>query len=275
MLFYILIFFVVFLIYYFISNHIHIKVSTFFHKGFIADRSKFGVYCFDGKQGQGKTMAIVRFLHDNSNYKIYCNLKSIKGVDYTYFSGFSELLKLQNEHDCIIVYDEIFTALTRTSKINTDVLSFLSQMRKKHIIFLTTAQEWLEINITLRRYCRYRVSCSIRTFPFIPFSIIIKQFYDAEKMKWDNLENEYVAPLIDTVIEKTNLFIAESYDTNEEISSVNKSPVECPINSDTTGDFGGVLRPPKGVICDDLKIDNNFWSDFAGEKSLERTDLLD
>lgn len=62
-------------------------------------------------------------------------MKSLKNIDYTYFNGFDELLKLRNKTNCIIVYDEIFTALTRQSKIDTDILDFLSQMRKRKIIF--------------------------------------------------------------------------------------------------------------------------------------------
>ena len=135
-------------------RNVRIKFKTFFKKGFKPNRGKFGVYCYCGKQGSGKTYSVVEFLRNNRDKKIYANISSLKDIDYTYFSGFDELLKLRSEHDCIIFFDEIFTALTKTSKMTSEVLDFLSQMRKRRIIFLTTAQEWLEINITLRRYCR-------------------------------------------------------------------------------------------------------------------------
>lgn len=192
-----------------------IKFKTFLHKGFKPNRGKFGVYCYCGKQGQGKTYSVVEFLKENSNLPIYANISSLHDIDYTYFNGFDELLKLRDKSDCIIVYDEIFTALTKTSKINTDVLDFLSQMRKRRIIFITTAQEWLEINITLRRYCRYQIECKMRNFFF--FGILIKTMYDAELMKWSNDENEYVAPLVVRTISKCNLRIANLYDTFEQI----------------------------------------------------------
>ncbi len=197
-------------------RNVRIKWKTFFRKGFRPNRGQFGVYCYCGKQGSGKTYSVVEFLRSHKNMKIFCNVQSIKGIDYTYFSGFDNLLKLQNEHDCIIFYDEIFTALTKSSKINADVLSFLSQMRKRRIIFLTTAQEWLEINITLRRYCRYQIDCSMRT---IFCGWLIKKMYDAEQMKWSNDENEYVAPLVETTISKCNLVVANSYDTFEQIQT--------------------------------------------------------
>lgn len=214
---YIFIFITIVLVYYCWANHIKIKWLSFLKKGFVPDRGKFGVYCFCGKQGQGKTLNIVNYLKEHQDKKIFCNIKSLKGIEYTYFDGFDELLKLRNERDCIIVYDEIFTALTRTSKMNTDVLDFLSQMRKRKIIFLTSAQEWLEINITLRRYCRYQIDCKM--INLFGIGIIKKVFYDAELLKWDNLQNEYVAPVIETVYEKTNLKTAEMYNTYETINT--------------------------------------------------------
>ena len=197
-------------------RYIKIKWKTFFKKGFRPNRGIFGVYCYCGKQGSGKTYSVVEFLRHNSDKRIYANISSLKGIKYTYFNGFNELLKLRNEHDCIIFYDEIFTALTKSTKISKEVLDFLSQMRKRKIIFLTTAQEWLEIPITLRRYCRYQIDCKMRT---IVIGFLIKRMYDAEQMKWSNEENEYIAPMIETTISKCNVEVANSYDTFEQIKT--------------------------------------------------------
>lgn len=197
-------------------KHVRIKFKTFFRKGFAPSRGKFGVYCYCGKQGSGKTYSVVEFLRNEAKVPIYSNIH-LYGIKYTYFSGFDELLALRNKSDCIIVFDEIFTALTKGSKINTDVLDFLSQMRKRQIIFITTAQEWLEINITLRRYCRYQIDCKM--INFLRLGILIKRFYDAEQMKWSSEDNEYVAPILETTISKCNLVVAKSYDTFEQISS--------------------------------------------------------
>lgn len=198
-------------------RHVKIKIKTFFRKGFAPTRGRFGVYCYCGKQGSGKTYSAVEFLMNNKNIPIYSNVATIKGIDYTYFSGFDELLKLRDKTDCIIFYDEIFTALTKSSKMNTEVLDFLSQMRKRRIIFITTAQEWLEINMTLRRYCRFQIECSMRNF--LGLGILIKNMYDAEQMKWSQEDNEYVAPIIETTISKCNLRVANSYDTFEQIKT--------------------------------------------------------
>ena len=198
-------------------RHTKIKWKTFFRKGFAPKRGKFGVYCYCGKQGSGKTYSAVEFLLNNSDFPIYSNVSTIKGINYEYFNGFDNLLKLRDKHDCIIFYDEIFTALTKSSKINTEVLDFLSQMRKRRIIFITTAQEWLEINITLRRYCRYQIECKMLNI--FGLGLLIKRMYDAEQLKWSEEDNEYIAPLIETTISKCNLSIANSYDTFEQIKT--------------------------------------------------------
>lgn len=199
------------------QNKIRIKWRTFLKKGFAPTRGKFGIYCYCGKQGQGKTYSAVEYLLQNKDKRIYSNVTTIKGVKYTPIGGFDDLLKLRSETDCIIFYDEIFTALTRTSRMTTDVLDFLSQMRKRRIIFITTAQEWLEINITLRRYCRYQIDCHMRNI--LGLGILTKKFYDAEQMKWSQLDNEYVAPLQETSISKCNVEVADSYDTFEQIKT--------------------------------------------------------
>lgn len=219
-MYYILLFLLIFIIL-FKFRHTKIKFKTFLRKGFAPKRGKFGVYCYCGKQGSGKTYSCVEFLLNNSDLPIYANVKSMTGFDYTYFEGFDELLKLRDKTDCIIFYDEIFTALTRGSKLNTEVLDFLSQMRKRRIIFITTAQEWLEINMTLRRYCRYQIECKM--INFLGLGLLFKHMYDAEQMKWSQLDNEYIAPLIETTISKCNIKVANSYDTFEQINSYKKN----------------------------------------------------
>lgn len=215
----ILIFIIVLIVFLLIRfRHTKIKFKTFFKKGFAPKRGRFGVYCYCGKQGSGKTYSVVEFLKQQpKDIKIYANIDTLKGINYTYFNGFDNLLKLRDEHDCVIVYDEIFTALTKSSKLSTEVLDFLSQMRKRRIVFLTTAQEWLEINITLRRYCRYQIECKM--YNILGLGILLKCMYDAEQLKWSNDENEYIAPLVETTISKCNISVANSYDTFEQIKT--------------------------------------------------------
>lgn len=202
--------------------NLEVKWKTFPKKGFLVDTGPWGVYCYCGKQGTGKTYSVIEFLHEYKDFKIYANVKSLEGIPYIYIRDFQDLLNIENDTDSniIIFYDEIFTALSKNDKLSKEVLSFLSQMRKRQIIFLTTAQEWLEINITLRRYVRFQIECSNRSF--FGRSYLIKTFYDAEQLHWDNLENDYIAPIISTTISKMLLSIANSYDTYETIESSNK-----------------------------------------------------
>lgn len=243
------------------SNHIKIKFLTFFQPGYRKKDNKFGVYCYHGKQGSSKTQNVVSFLLENSDKKIFANVKSLKGVNYTYFNGLKTLLSLRNEHDCIIFYDEIFSILSKGTKFNEDILDFLSQMRKRNIIFLTTAQEWLEIPMTLRRYCRYSIKCSIKTF--FGISIIIKVFGDAEKMKWSPQENEYVCPIINTIIEKGRKKIVNSYDTFEQISRKEIPFEEIKAFDEETIQTEEILPFDKEI--DKKNIDNEFWETLSND----------
>lgn len=241
------------------KNNVSIKWKTFKEKGFKPSRGNFGVYCYDGEQGKGKTYSVVEYLLDNKNdLCIFCNVKDIKNLDYFYFTGFTELIYLKNIIDLIdvktdiytiqetvfyyfgktrgiqliqllenyiindlqllIVYDEIFTELQKYSKLNQDVLDFLCQMRKRKILFFTTAQIWAEIPLTFRRFCRYRIACNM--FPFFSTGILIKTFYDAENMIWDDNIKDFNAPITSITISKTRSYVSSSYNTFLRISPI-------------------------------------------------------
>lgn len=235
---------------------VKIKWRTFLKRGFLPARGNFGIYCYCGAQGRGKTYSVVEYLLDNNDSIVcFCNVAGIQGIDYFYFTGFYELLKLKqildfNYEDIndlyqyilslgfeedrafhlfdlllsnedkqkVFVYDEIFTELQRGSKVGQQVLDFLCQMRKRKIIFLTTAQYWSEIPITFRKFCRYEIDCKM--YNFLVIGILLKHFRDAEQMKWDDQEQDFVAPLISNTITKCRKHIANSYDTFLRISSV-------------------------------------------------------
>ena len=224
-----IIIFIILLIILCILYKVKIKWKSFFHRGFAANRGNFGIYCYCGKQGTGKTYSVVEYLLDNKKkIEVYCNIGGITGIEYTHFTGFNELIELKHKLDrgeigqdkskqLVFVYDEIFTELQKHSKLNSEVLDFLCQMRKRKIIFLTTAQEWAEIPLTFRRFCRYEIDTHMYNLGI--FSILWKQFKDAENMKWSEIDQEHVAPLVSNTITKTRKYIANSYDTFLRISS--------------------------------------------------------
>ena len=145
---------IIVILYYVISNKVKIKFRTFFKKGFRVNKGIFGIYCYCGFQGNGKTYSCAEYVHDNkSSICLFSNVR-LTGVDYVYYNGFSEMLKLRdaidwaryNHHNYIIfkgkkitleldkqivfIYDEIFSELQRGSRLNTDILDFITQMRK-------------------------------------------------------------------------------------------------------------------------------------------------
>lgn len=265
----IIVLFIVGILYAYFGLKVRVKFKTFLKKGFKPNRGIFGVYCYCGKQGQGKTYSVVEFLHNNKDMPIYANLKSIRGLKYTYIANFNELLSLRDKTDCVIVYDEIFSALQKNSIINKDVLDFLSQMRKRRIICLTTAQEWAEIPLTWRRYCRYQIDCRLIRLPLLK-GILIKSFKDAENMKWDNDEQEHVAPLIETTITHTQKWLANSYDTFEQISNrlTDQGLYSIDLGTENETDILNVPQTMENEETIELieDIDEDFWGNDKPRK---------
>ena len=118
----------------------------------------------------------------------------------------------------LIFFDEIFKEVEK-SKTPKKVLTFLSQMRKRNIVFITTCQEWLELNMTWRRYVRYQIDCNMWGFPFTRTAFLFNKIYDATKMKWSQLDNEYIAPIVQTNFSKGLKSVIDSYDTWEVIGA--------------------------------------------------------
>lgn len=267
----ILITIIIALLYYIISNKVKVKIKTFIKKGFKVNKGIFGIYCYCGFQGNGKTYSCAEYVFDNKdNICLFSNVK-LNSTDYIYFNGFKEMLKLRDcidwaryknnkyiifngkkynldlDKQIVFIYDEIFSELQRGSRIDTDILDFITQMRKRKFILLTTAQIWNDIPITWRRLTRYQIDCSLRSY--FGINLLIKVFHDAELMKWNNDEQEFIAPIISTTITHTRLCVANSYDTHELIH--NK------LSSFSSSDFDN-LEEEKET---NEEIDKEFWGD--------------
>ena len=184
------------------------------------------MFCYCGKQGKGKTYSAIKFLIERKlekDYKILTNVQSFKVFNDTmYFTDINDIIDYcttfkENEENVIIFFDEIFTILEKNTKMNKKILSFISQLRKRKIIFITTAQEWAEINITFRRYCRYQIECNMFSLPIFHTALLFNSINDGDQIKWDNDLQEFVAPRISANFSKGNKSIIESYDTYETI----------------------------------------------------------
>lgn len=207
---------------------IHIDFKTFFKKGFKKIDNSFGLFCYTGKQGKGKTYSAIKFITEQKlkhNYTILTNVKSYNVFkDTIYFNNINDIIDYcvsfkDNEKNVIIFFDEIFTILEKKTPLNKKILSFLSQLRKRKIILVTTAQEWSEINITFRRYVRFQISCNMFSLPFLKTAIIYNTINDGDLIRWNNDTQDFEAPRISANLSKGNESVILSYDTFETIAT--------------------------------------------------------
>lgn len=224
-----------FILWFFWYAKIHIDWASLPRKTIPLDRGLFGVYCFTGKQGSGKTYSLVKYInkHIEPGQEIYSNV-TMSGIDYKPITSVEHLLSLKDKKRVFIVYDEIFTLMQKTSKIDGELMEFLTQQRKMKNILFTTAQEWLEVPVTFRRFVRIQVECKSK--PLGRFGgILEEEYFDAYAMKWDNLENEYIAPRISKKYSKYEKRYMEKYDTYERIRKLAQKEV----GGATPGDIAG------------------------------------
>lgn len=231
-LFIFLIVFVYFIMFVF-KSHLHIDWKSFFKPGFSKRDNAFGLYTYTGKQGEGKTYSAIKFISEQKNrfnYIVVTNVHSFKEFDDTvYIDDIMELIefiKLNHEKNgkkYLIFFDEIFTVLMKGQAINNEILSFLAQLRKRSIIFVTTAQEWSEIPLTFRRFCRFQISCHMFSFPLISKAFLTNKINDGYNARWNNDTQEFEAPTLQTNFSKGNLDVINMYDTFEVIKTSNRS----------------------------------------------------
>lgn len=216
---------------------IHIDWGSLPRRTLPLDRGLFGVYCFTGKQGSGKTYSLVKYIkkHVKDGQDIYSNV-TMPGVKYFPITSVEHLLSLRDKKKVFIVYDEIFTLMQKSSKIDGELMEFLTQQRKMKNILFTTAQEWLEVPVTFRRFVRIQVACKTRPLGRLG-GILEEEYFDAYAMKWDNLENEYIAPRLSKKFSKYEKRYMESYDTYERIRKLANKEVDVKPSSDTAGGF--------------------------------------
>ena len=119
----ILIFIIILIIILCVKYKVKIKLKTFLKRGFTPKRGVWGVYTYDGAQGKGKTYSLIEYVLDNRNsIELFSNIKGIKNIDYTYYTGFDGLIDIKHKLDAgtlvydhdkqlVIIYDEIFTEL--------------------------------------------------------------------------------------------------------------------------------------------------------------------
>lgn len=233
MLFFGLVILLVCLYVYLSRLHLHIDWKSLFKRGFSKKDNKFGLYTYTGHQGDGKTYSAIKFVNTmkvKEDYIVVTNIHSYKAfTDTIYIDDIIELINfIKLNHDkngkkYIILFDEIFTILMRGQAVNTEILSFLAQLRKRGLIFVTTAQEWSEIPLTFRKFCRFQVSCKMFSVPLLDRAFLINRVNDGYNARWNNDLQDFEAPLLQTNFSKGNLSIIEIYDTFEVIKTKNNT----------------------------------------------------
>lgn len=279
--------FILLLVLFFVFKNLNISIKwkTFKEKGAKAQNGDFGVYCYNGSQGKGKTYSLTEYCYDNSNLIIYSNypfneseIKLLHDNEYHFYNGFAGLLEIKNRLDnkeiiipddrqLVIIYDELFSELMRGDKLSKGILDFLSQMRKRKIIFLTSAQYWSEIPITFRRFVRYQIDCNFINIPILPFSILFKSFHDGEQIKWSDQDQDFISPVIVNTLTKVRLNIFNSYDT---FFRVRVRPHERKEKSTTNNKKNDQLHTTTkatgwSMVKAKKSIDSEFWQDLNDE----------
>lgn len=209
------------------SIHLRIDFKSFFKRGFNKVDSPHGLICYTRcSTVHGKTyssVALLKKLLKDSDYTVITNVKSLKVTPKTiYFSDIGDVIDFVNKNyeqgKYIIFFDEIFSVMERNiqrRKSNDNIKTFISQLRKRNMFLITTAQIWSKIDIELRKMCRFQVSCKIVKMPFTNKAIVINNINDGYKIKWDTLENDFIAPRIQTNVSKGLLSVIKSYDSWE------------------------------------------------------------
>lgn len=210
------------------SKKIHIDYKSFFRRGFLMTDDLFrrGVLYWWPTE-QVKLIGAIRFSIEQKierDFLIVTNIKSFAEADNlfkdtVYFKDMKDIVEFcknyTGDKQILILFDEIFTYLEDNKSISRWLRSFLSQLRKRRILFVTTAQYWREIPLTFRKYVRFQVSC--RKYNFLNRSFTFNSINNAEEMYWDEQAQDFVAPRISANFAKALLAIADSYNTRETI----------------------------------------------------------
>lgn len=220
-----------------INTRTRIDLPSFFHPTLPLHRGIFGVYCFTGHQGTGKTYSLNKYVRKHAGDRVIYSNMQLDNLDYQPIRSIEHLYSLADQENIIIIYDEIFSLMSKSKKDRDMLEQFLPQMRKAKNIFLTTAQYWLELDITFRRFVRIQVECSTRPLGRLG-GILIERYYDTTQIAWDNLANEYVSPLMTAKISKYERRYMETYDTFQKVKALKKE-----VDKRVTAPAGGLPSP--------------------------------
>lgn len=127
-------------------------------KGKLKDIS--GIYCYCGLFGEGKTASMVKDLKElkDKGYNIYTNFNL--SFQDGYLKHWQDILTVPN--DSVIAIDEISETFNNRAwaKMPRRIFGQIVQCRKKNIRIACTAQEYEEIDKSIRNKAKYIIDCS-------------------------------------------------------------------------------------------------------------------
>ena len=128
---------------------------------------EYGCWFFVGKQGAGKTMAIVEYLERLR--KRYPKLKIYTNMGYKHetapLTQLNDLLNKENyngKFGTVFVIDEIQNEFSASTSMNfpETLLSVITQQRKNRVLILTSSQVFTRVSKPLREQCYRAIECS-------------------------------------------------------------------------------------------------------------------
>ena len=184
----------------------------------------FGIWCFTGYYGEGKSLGEVNFAfnlkkkHPEMDIKIYSNF-NVVGQDGK-ITGWEDILHLPK--NTILLFDEIQSTFTSTKfkDFPLELLWKLTQCRKHGLAIFCTSPVYNRMTIQLRESCDYVIECHNvfhldRYFRYVFFRADkYEQYNNASGLLAGMRKREY--------IDFTHSFVARDidyslYDTTEQI----------------------------------------------------------
>ena len=118
------------LIFIIIKFRLLINFKSFFKRGFRPKRGIWGIYCYHGSQGKGKTFSLTEYIVTHNDKSIYYSNYHLNGIEYNFYTGFDGLMRIKDDLDngkiivpkgkqLVIIYDEIFTELMKGCDVRT------------------------------------------------------------------------------------------------------------------------------------------------------------
>lgn len=125
--------------------------------------NEYGLSCFVGRQGSGKTISMVteleRIRRDFPNVKIMTNFGYIHEDEP--LDDWQQLLDCRHEHGIVFAIDEIQNEFDvyDTRNFNLDILKVITQQRKQGIKIFASSQVFTRVSKPLREQCYEVIEC--------------------------------------------------------------------------------------------------------------------